>query len=218
MKNNQRAQPNAYEGESASRLHSHVQVIIPEYLWKKLLAYARLVNTEINGYGTVEIRGSAIRVTDIFILKQTVLAARAHIDGEDLATWLDHFSRNGGEAEAVCLQWHSHAKMSVFWSGVDDANIANLIRLPSLLVSLEVNHAGDCLCRVDVSRPLPLQVMVKPTIELEGLSQADMAQLGDEVASLVSTGVLSLAPRRNHARASLPSHFLIDQIGGIDES
>jgi len=217
MKSNLGVQRNSREHVRASHLETEIRVVIPEYLWKKLLAYTRLVSTEINGYGTVEIRGSAIHVTDIFILKQAVSSTRAHIDGEDLAMWLDHFSRSGGEAESVCLQWHSHGMMPVFWSGVDDANIVNLLTLPPLLVSLEVNHAGDCLCRVDVSRPLPLHVTVKPTIELAGLSPAEVAQLGEEVASLVSTGVLSLTPRRSHMRASLPSYFLIDQIGGIDE-
>lgn len=176
MKNLLFKPPSFRDLESSAQLQSSVQLIIPELVWKKLICYTRLVTTEISGFGTIQVQGPVLRVTDAFLLRQEVSMSSARITAEDVATWLDQFSRSGGDAATVCLQWHSHGDGAVFWSRTDEDNISNLLSLPPMVVSLEFNRSGHCLCRIDVRQPLRLRFELMPTIELEPLAEADVRQ------------------------------------------
>lgn len=140
------------------------RLVIEQRVWQKLFCYARLVDTEINGVGHAVFRGGDIVVTDAYTLSQAVSHGDAELDGVAIAKRIDAHVAAGGNATEICVQWHSHAGMPVHWSGKDEATIREYFTLAPYSVSIEVNHRGDVLCRIDLQQPFRLSLEVAPVI------------------------------------------------------
>lgn len=177
------------------------RLVIRQRVWQKLLCYARLVDTEINGIGYAVFRDGDIVVTDAYTLLQDVSYGNAEMDGATIARHIDAYVTAGGSATEVCVQWHSHAGMPVHWSGQDEANIQEYFALAPYGVSIEVNHRGDVLCRVDLNHPFRLSLEVSPVIVGEACPEdvweacladvrRDVRQRGSSLLSAVSFGML----------------------------
>lgn len=140
------------------------RLVIEQRVWQKLLCYARLVDTEINGVGHAVFRGGDIVVTNAYTLSQAVSYGDAELDGVAIAKRIDAHVAAGGNATEICVQWHSHAGMPVHWSGKDEATIQEYFALAPCSVSIEVNHGGAVLCRIDLQQPFRLSLEVSPVI------------------------------------------------------
>ncbi len=112
---------------------------------------------EINGLGLVEKQENDFLIPEVFVLDQEANEAEANMNG--LA-----FNRFVGQCEdpsKILLQWHSHDDGTVFWSPHKDIpTIKRWLQLGDFLISMVVNKQGDCLCRLDLSKPFRLSVKV----------------------------------------------------------
>lgn len=145
------------------------RILLSKQVWQKLSAYARFVSTEIAGLGTADVTDGCVTVTDVFTLPQYASKERVLIRGETIAEFLEAFVERGGDATALCVQWHSHGPWEVGWSALDELNIGEYFSLAPLAVSLEVNHAGECLGRIDLRSPLRLSVEAEVVLLLDEL-------------------------------------------------
>lgn len=156
----------AVPSPARSVLHPPV-ILLPQHVWQKLLVCAQAVPTEVAGIGTAAVAEGVVTITDVWTLAQRVTRSAAVIDGETIAAFLDDFVARGGNPEDLCVQWHSHGAMPVFWSLDDEANIEGYFGLAPLAVSLELNHHGGCLGRVDLRSPVRLSVEAEVQIVLD---------------------------------------------------
>lgn len=143
------------------------RVILTRRAWEKLHAFAQLVETEINGFGFAALADGVIRVHDLFTLRQKADYGFASTDGNTVAEYLDGYVASGGNAKDFRVQWHSHGGMMVHWSHQDEVNIEEYFAMAPWSVSLEVNRAGQMLCRVDLRSPFRAVFEIDPVIEIE---------------------------------------------------
>lgn len=166
------------------------RLVLPQRVWQKLCCLARAVVTEIGGYGTCRLHGGDVIVTDVFTVPQHVTTGEVVLTDVGTAQLVDLIKARGESPATLRMQWHSHVDGNVFWSGQDRRNIKdNLLSLSPWFVSLEVNHRGDCLCRLDIRTPMRIEIGLQPVILLEPLSveeqQACLAAITRDVKEVV---------------------------------
>ena len=136
------------------------QLQITTHAQQKLRAYIDNCETEISGFGKIEIVTGGFLITDVKIFKQVVSSAHTDIDSDALGAFLYDITKAGDEVEKWTLWWHSHASMKAFFSVTDDDTIKGSSEMP-YLVSLVGNHDGEWEARYDTYKP------VHATSELE---------------------------------------------------
>lgn len=77
----------------------------------------------------------------------------------------------GGNPEELCFRWHSHANGPVFFSLLDEEDIANCDS--PYVVNMIINAKHEMIARLDVFEPvhfrnIPVSIIIKP-IPYEGL-------------------------------------------------
>jgi hypothetical protein len=94
------------------------KIIIREHVYRKFMHFVDKAPGEVSGMGAVEIVNGVPVVTDVWLVKQKNSDASTELDGNEVARLMfEHRDKD--------LRWwvHSHAEMSVFWSGTDEATI-----------------------------------------------------------------------------------------------
>lgn len=134
-------------------------------------AYIDICDYEISGMGKVErLDDGSFMVVDVRILEQEVNSASSDMDTTALARFQVELIQAGESPLQWVCWWHSHAKMSVFWSAKDNSCIDNSTEFPYLL-SVVANKKEDILARVDVYTP----VRMTANLEVEVMSTQDTA-------------------------------------------
>lgn len=152
--------------------------------WMKMKAYVDLCEFEISGLGKVEIIDGDMVVTDVAIFEQTVSAAHSDISGASLAKFQTELIKKGESPKAWFLWWHSHAKMSTFFSGTDTSTIDSSTDFPMML-SIVTNHQHEFSARFDLYRPLRMTQILKVEI-LEEEDDETTEACRKEIAKKVS--------------------------------
>ncbi len=131
-----------------------IKVELTAYAWQKMRYYVDGCKGEVSGLGKIEVaEDGALVITDCTIFEQTVSSAHSNIETEALAKFQLEMIQKGEDLGKWKLWWHSHATMSVFWSGTDMGTINTSTEF-EYLVSLVTNHNHDIKCRVDMFKPL----------------------------------------------------------------
>ncbi len=132
-----------------------MKIVIQAHAWEKIMQYTTLAVGEISGLGKIEKIDGHLTVTDVDIFEQETSSAHSTIPTESLAKFQDDIVRAGGSMKNYTLWWHSHAHMSVFFSGTDKSTIDGSTEFP-YLVSLVVNKKGEFEARLDIHHPVHL--------------------------------------------------------------
>ena len=98
---------------------------------------------------------SALLVTDLFLVKQRCSADDTTMDTQAVAQLMVDLEAQGIDSRKLRCWVHSHADMSVFWSGTDDQCISGLAN-GDYLLSLVVNKKRDSMMRLDQFHPAHL--------------------------------------------------------------
>ena len=103
-----------------------MKLIIKKDVYDKVMHWVNKVDYEVSGFGTVDYDKDKqlFTVTDAFLLKQTGGPAVTDIDDTSLAQ-LEYKVINERRGQ-LNWWWHSHVKMSTFWSGTDTDTIKKL--------------------------------------------------------------------------------------------
>jgi hypothetical protein len=103
-----------------------MKLLIKKEIYDKVMHWVNKVDYEVSGFGTVEYDKDKqlFTVTDAFLLKQTGGPAVTDIDDTSLAQ-LEYKVINERRGQ-LNWWWHSHVKMSTFWSGTDTDTIKKL--------------------------------------------------------------------------------------------
>lgn len=172
-----------------------MKVVLTEHAKLKMGYYVNQCEDEISGLGKVELVSENgeeyLIVDDLEIFEQTVSAAHSTIPDEALAKFTFEMTKKGEDLSKWRLWWHSHAKMSVFFSGTDTSTIDKSTEFPWML-SLVTNHAGDMKARFDLYDPIRvtkdnLDIITIPRQDLE-LKEKCKKEIQEKVSTRVTVG------------------------------
>lgn len=134
-----------------------MKVLIRNEAFLKMQGYIDLSETEISGVGKVSVDGDNIIVEDVILLEQKNTGTNSFIsEGADDVLLRELVARNENP-EDWKLWWHSHANMSVFWSGTDEDTIKKHIKPNTdgenldFFLSIVGNKKMEYKVRIDVS-------------------------------------------------------------------
>jgi hypothetical protein len=135
-----------------------MKILFPSHLYQRMRAYVVTLKYEISGLGKIKILPSGdLLIEDLVLLEQTVGPGYTTIDKDGMAKFYDRLVKEGEDMSTWKLWWHSHAMMETFWSQTDTNTIEdfnNEMDADNWTLSLETNHEGKILTRLDVFRPL----------------------------------------------------------------
>jgi hypothetical protein len=100
-----------------------IKLIIPHHVHQKVMHWVLKADKEVSGFGTIVRDGDTLRVHDAYLLKQEVGSAHTDIEAEAVNRLLYTSRNDPGELR---WWWHSHVRMSVFWSDTDKKTILEL--------------------------------------------------------------------------------------------
>ncbi len=132
-----------------------MKVKIEQAAWDKIMTFTDLCPNEISGLGKITVIDGYLVVTDVAIFEQEVSGAHSNIEPRALAKFQHERIKAGESMKEWCFWWHSHANLTVFFSGTDTGTIESSTEFP-YLVSLVVNKKHEYKARYDVLHPVHL--------------------------------------------------------------
>jgi hypothetical protein len=131
--------------------------------WEQIMGWARATDSEVSGMGLLAADGADLRVDRLYLLPQAGNEVETELDSAALAGLVGELVEEGADPGALRLWWHSHARETPFWSGLDEHTIESFG--PVAMVSLVVDHRARHLARLD--RFVPARVIHWVTVHLD---------------------------------------------------
>jgi hypothetical protein len=144
------------EAPRGATVRNTPRVLITLEAKKRLDLYIKLADGEISGLGRVRRLGPDFLIEEVFLFEQESGPGDTELDPDSVAGWLTELIRRGEDPSQIKLWWHSHATMSVFWSGTDEATASRFAN--SWMISVVGNKRGEYLCRLDLYEPVRLTI------------------------------------------------------------
>jgi hypothetical protein len=119
--------------------------------WERLMGWALATDSETSGMGLLSADGADLRVARLFLLPQAGNEVETELDPAALAGLVGELVDDGIDPGGLRLWWHSHARETPFWSGLDEHTIESFG--PVSMVSLVVDHRSRHLARLDRFEP-----------------------------------------------------------------
>jgi hypothetical protein len=119
--------------------------------WNLLIGWALATDSETSGMGLLEADGADLRLTRLYLLPQSGNEVETELDPAALAGLVVELVRAAVDPAGLRLWWHSHARETPFWSGLDEHTIEGFA--PVSMVSLVVDHRARHLARLDRFAP-----------------------------------------------------------------
>jgi len=129
--------------------------------YAKLFGYARKCPIEISGMGFVDVLpGKGFLVKDVFLVKQKGSSGGTELDQEALGKMASEWIMNGEEwkNEKMKTWFHSHGKLSCFWSGTDTEQMNKNFSHTQWMLSIVVNQKGEYKARLDIHYPIHIEI------------------------------------------------------------
>ena len=101
---------------------------------------------------TIQDKDDDWEIKEPVIMKQEVGGGSCDLDKTELAEYYSKMAMKYKNKNMRFCWWHSHAKMSAFWSGTDTSTIDEY-KDGDLSFALVVNVKGDYKCRVSLWKP-----------------------------------------------------------------
>ncbi len=162
-----------------------IGIFIDGEVWAKLRHWVKLAGQdEVSCLGLIdevknEGRITALLVSEIYLLEQTVSGADTELEDKSVANLMIQLATEGIDTSKLKCWLHSHANMRVFWSSTDE-ECCSLLANDSYSVSIVTNLRGDLLTRIDIYNPfrvtlnnVPTQIHCTCSKELEELYSAE---------------------------------------------
>ncbi len=166
-----------------------MKLIIPKSVHNKLMYWTRKEKTECSGFGYVDIQGEDIYVHDAIMAKQLNSSGDTEIDPEDL-TLKQYEHRTQDKPGRFKLWWHTHGPMSVFWSGTDHKNIAELMQ-HGWFSFLVLNHDGKMKAAYGQPSPKLLIDDIDVVIQEELTDLSDLNKVVRDIRAAHKSGDLN---------------------------
>jgi hypothetical protein len=140
------------------------RLVLDRGVWQQLMAWATATDLEVSGMGLLEIDGHDLRLAKAFLLPQLANEVETQLDPAPLARLVVDLVEREVDPATLRVWWHSHARETPFWSGLDERTIDGFA--PASMVSLVVDHRGRRLARLDAFAPRRTRLL--EVVELNG--------------------------------------------------
>ena len=182
-----------------------MEVYINKKDWNKIINYARCASdkwgTEIGGMAvTIQDEDGDWQIKDPQVIKQEVSAALCELDKTELAQYYSNMEIKYKKYNMRFCWWHSHAKMSAFWSGTD-TNTIDEYEDGDLSFALVVNVKEEYKCRVSVWKPFTMH----EDVELNILDKQDRKY---KIPKTIATEVQALSSKPERTWYNTGSSYL----------
>jgi hypothetical protein len=163
-----------------------LRVVLTAEAFQQLFGYAYATDSEISCLGAVRREGNLFIVERFYLVNQTGSGAHTEMDDTALAELIEKLLADGKVEEARSIKcWaHSHPRMNVFWSKVDDDTSQRLAS--DWLVSLVVSEGFAIRARIDTNTPFAFSVDNVPVVLQTACDQAHLAAYAEEVKAKVT--------------------------------
>ena len=187
-----------------------IRIQIDAVAMQKMWMWTDVARGEVAALGLVEeIRDAdsgaitTLLVTDLFLVKQQCSMDETTMDPQAVAALMIDLETKGIDSRKLRLWSHSHAGMSVFWSGTDDECVAGLAN-GEWLLSLVVNKKDETMMRLDQFHPCHL-FLTDVTFELaypmvDGLAAECLEEYKAKVTEMSFTMSNGRKPVVEHAQ------------------
>lgn len=164
-------------------------------IWNQLIAYTKLCESEISGYGIVEIlpENKGLVVTELFLVPQVCSGAETEMDGtaflQMVNKWLEDDPEEGYKRNEKCRLWfHSHVSMGAFWSGQDKSQREAFAEsgYPWML-SIVANRRGEYKACLDIYQPVHVFMDELNIVVDAQLDEERLAAIKQEIEENVKT-------------------------------
>ncbi|MCD4762347.1 hypothetical protein K8R32_05320 [bacterium] len=119
--------------------------------YQKLCCYVDLVDTEINGLGSVKRLGNVFNISDVFLVKQyTRGTVHVEFDSTDFSELVYNVTAAGGTPN-FSFQWHSHVWDKAYYSPEDVHTVRQYV--DEYMISFVTNKQREYRCRLDLFKP-----------------------------------------------------------------
>lgn len=157
------------------------EVMFPEAVYSKMMAYIDAVDGEISGMGEVAVVDGVYIVRDIWLLKQECTGASTSIDAVSLADLRAEVFAQGKAKDGFQLWWHSHANMDTFWSGTDKATMQMFMQDIDWMLFVVANKKRSVRARLEFKTPLIKFAYEDLPVSVVSAETVDKASVDEEV-------------------------------------
>lgn len=165
------------------------KIILPADVKQKIDHWVDIAPGEISGLGVVEEVADGYRVSRVFLLKQECTGVETELEGQSIADLqCELLDEGNGDQDRLLFWWHSHVKMSTYWSSTDEDCIKACLG-SSYWVSVVFNKHKSTRGRVDFKvgeRTITLDDLtvrtepVKQKTSFDNISNALIESLADK--------------------------------------
>ena len=125
-------------------------ISIPPKIYSEMKTYCDLAPGEISGLFKIQVQDGIARIVGLALLQQQNTGGSTVISEDAITKFTLGLARKGQSPEMWRGWWHTHHNFGTFWSGTDEANIAQLSRFfGGYLISVELNKSGSVITRID---------------------------------------------------------------------
>jgi hypothetical protein len=171
------------------------QLIFPEMVWKKMMAYAKFAVGEVSGLGALVHNKDSNNfvVLEVFLFEQVSSGAGTDLNTDEIAVFINHLIEQGKDPGVMKLWFHSHGTSDVFWSDKDYTNIQGLFH-SDFMISIVVNKYEERLARLDIYQPIRLSLEL-PVVFKNDFLGVDLNKVRQEVGRKVKPSPLPRAAK-----------------------
>lgn len=151
-------------------------IMIPRQILEKINYFVQKGGShECSGLGLTRLNGMQIEVIDVFMVKQRNSGATTDMDPEAVNKLM--YEQRNAEGQ-LNFWWHSHADMSVFWSGTDKETIN------------QIGGEGFCVAAVfNKKREMRAALACTTTLNLPFTEQKEVTLFLDELKVVCETPI-----------------------------
>jgi hypothetical protein len=163
-------------------------LLIDPAVWRQMMAWATVTNSEVSGMGLLEPWGEAedLRLSRVYLLPQLGNAVATQLDPVGMADLIERLLEEDIDPSALRVWWHSHGREAPFWSGQDEQTIEGFA--PSSMVSVVIDHRQRRLARLDRYQPRATTwLTVEGAEPIEDWTDAELEAARGEVRDVVGS-------------------------------
>lgn len=142
--------------------------ITPEAM-QRMQLYIDAADGEISGLGTVYVNKGVMLVDNVYLLEQESSYSQTELKPEAVGKFLSEWMGDGGDPEELKLWWHSHGRMSVFWSSQDESTAKSFAN--GWMLSIVGNKDRAFKVRLDVYEPVHLYLEMELEVACDAASR-----------------------------------------------
>lgn len=148
------------------------EIVIPTLVHEKIMHWVQMaLPHECSGLGVTKVLNGRIHIVDVVMCEQKNSGAATDLDPADVSKAMYKMRESDGELN---FWWHSHANMSVFWSGTDQSTIAQIGR-QGMCVAAVFNAKREVRAAIAAMTPIPffideVKVKLQSQVSLETIA------------------------------------------------